>query len=105
MCQVASQQGKTERKSSTENTEAKEQSCEMWEEGSWQQSPAGPVLLQSVKHVTCMENQETPQVTLKAIQVSCFQDPPRGAPVRDGVLIKLLIVFSASFHPSHTVSP
>lgn len=53
----------------------------------------------------CMENQKTPQGALKAIQVNCFQDSPRGAPVRDRVLIKLLIVFSVSFHPSHTVSP
>lgn len=105
MCQVARQQGKTERKSSTENTEAKEQSCEMWEEGSWQQSPAGPVLLQGVKHVTCMENQETPQVTLKAIQVSCFQDSPRGAPVEGPGSDKTAHCVQCIFSPkSHSVT-
>lgn len=77
----------------------------MWEEGSWQQSPAGPVLLQGVKHVTCMENQETPQVTLKAIQVSCFQDSPRGAPVEGPGSDKTAHCVQCIFSPkSHSVT-
>lgn len=110
MCQVASQQGKTKRKSSTENTEAKEQSCEMWEEGSWQQSPAGPVLLQSVKHVggsmhgkpkdTTRGPQGHPSELLPGFSKGC----PCEGPGSDKTAHCVLCIFSPKSH-SVTIIP